>query len=207
MVSLFGLRLTLKYKAKRGRDLSSRRAAFAEVVRHLTTLASAEPHLQVRSAPRWRLLCDAVATGQTARQLDLAEDELDAFMCAYIGLYYWSHGTDRCRIVGDVDGGYIVTPVTRESGDRIDRLDLREVRLSRTGRVDLGPDPLTADAIASNAQCACGCGATVRRRYLPGHDARHKESLIRRALQGDTAAEVTLEQLGWGKFLEARRTN
>jgi hypothetical protein len=170
--------------------------------------------MQVRSAPRWRLLCDAVATGQSGRQLDVAEDELDAFMCAYIGFYYWKHGTSRCRIVGDSDSGYIVTPVTQEFGDRIDRLVLREVSAAasptpgdrgrpapRTSRGKLG-----SGAIAGGTQCACGCGATVRRRYLPGHDARHKEALIRRSLQGDTTAEVTLERLGWAKFLEARRS-
>jgi len=43
MVSLFGLRYTLKYKAKRGRDLRSRSEAFADLVRHLTTLDSGEP--------------------------------------------------------------------------------------------------------------------------------------------------------------------
>ena len=218
MVSLFGLRFTLKYKAKRGRDLSSRRTAFAELVRHLTTLDSTEPRMEVRSAPRWRLLCDVVATGQSARELDVAEDELDAFMCAYIGFYYWRHGTDRCRIVGDLDSGYIVTPVTQELGDRIDRLVLRDVPVAasltagdrgrsapRTSWGKLGPSVIAAASVAGDAQCACGCGAAVRRRYLPGHDARHKEALIRRALQGDTTAEVTLARLGWTRFLEARR--
>lgn len=219
MVSLFGLRFTLKYKAKRGRDLPSRRTAFAELVRHLTTLDSTEPCLEVRSAPRWRLLCDVVATGQSAGQLDIAEDELDAFMCAYIGFYYWRHGTDRCRIVGDLDSGYIVTPVTQELGDRIDRLVLRDVPIAasptagdrarpepRTSRGKLGPSVFAAASIAGEALCACGCGAAVRRRYLPGHDARHKETLIRRSLQGDTTAKVTLARLGWAKFLEARRS-
>jgi hypothetical protein len=219
MVSLFGLRFTLKYKAKRGRDIPTRRSAFAELVRRLTTLASTEPCLEVQSAPRWRLLCDVVATGQSARQLDVAEDELDAFMCAYIGFYYWRHGTDRCRIVGDLNGGYIVTPVTQELGDRIDRLVLREVPVAaRPTAGDRGrPAPQTSQgklkvrvfataSVGGDAQCACGCGAAVRRRYLPGHDARHKEALIRRALQGDTTADVTLARLGWTKFLEARRS-
>ena len=219
MVSLFGLRFTLKYKAKRGRDLPSRRVAFAELVRHLTTLDSTEPRLEVRSAPRWRLLCDVVATGQSARQLDDAEDELDAIMCAYIGFYYWRHGTDRCRIVGDLDSGYIVTPVTQEFGDRIDRLVLREVPVAarpmagdrgrcapRTSQGELKPSVFATASVAGAAQCACGCGSAVRRRYLPGHDARHKEALLRRSLQGDTTAEVTLARLGWTKFLEARRS-
>jgi hypothetical protein len=27
--------------------------------------------------------------------------------------------------------------------------------------------------------CECGCGAAVRRRYLPGHDARHRSAMRR----------------------------
>src|SRR5262249_17464780 len=36
-------------------------------------------------------------------------------------LYYWTHGTSRCRIVGDVDSGYILTPVTPEQAACLDR--------------------------------------------------------------------------------------
>lgn len=57
-------------------------------------------------------------------QLDLIEDELDAFMCAYIGFYYWTHGASRCRVVGDVDSGYIVTPVTPDIGAALDAVVL-----------------------------------------------------------------------------------
>jgi hypothetical protein len=218
IVSLFGLRFSLKYKAKRGRALSDRKAAFAELIKHLTTLDAGDPGLRVGTAPRWRLLCECVETAESDRQLDVLEDELDSFVCAYIGLYYWTHGTSRCRIVGDLVSGYIVTPVTHESGDRFDRLVLREVPsvARRTAAADERLSPgtrpawLTADSVtaagrASGTLCACGCGAAVRRRYLPGHDARHKEALIRRSLQGDTAAEMVLQSLGWTKFLEARR--
>lgn len=36
-------------------------------------------------------------------------------------LYYWTHGTARCRIAGDVESGYILTPVTPEQAARLDR--------------------------------------------------------------------------------------
>ena len=49
----------------------------------------------------------------------------------------------------------------------------------------------------SSGLCACGCGASVRRRYLPGHDAKHKAVLRRAALGGDLVAESQLVALGW----------
>lgn len=45
---------------------------------------------------------------------------------------------------------------------------------------------------AADVLCGCGCGAAVTRRYLPGHDARHKSALL---LAWDTQAALTDEQL------------
>ena len=45
-----------------------------------------------------------------------------SFVCAYTALYYWTHGTTRCRVAGDLDHGYIVTPVTPELGACLDRV-------------------------------------------------------------------------------------
>jgi hypothetical protein len=50
-------------------------------------------------------------------------------------------------------------------------------------------------------KCGCGCGADVKRRFLPGHDAKLKSSLLRRARTNDKAAVKKLEELGWGRFL------
>ena len=50
----------------------------------------------------------------------MIEDELDAYLCSYIGLYYWTHGTSRCRVVGDVESGYVVLPVTVEKATQLD---------------------------------------------------------------------------------------
>lgn len=53
--------------------------------------------------------------------------------------------------------------------------------------------------------CGCGCGAEVARRYLPGHDARHKASIVRRANEGTTRqacdrAISELIELGWTQY-------
>lgn len=120
-VALFGLATTLKYKAKPRRTLESRAAALNELVRHLVSLRGADPALDVAAAPRWG---DLVACGEAPRssaELARAEDELDAFVCAYTGLYYWYHGLDRCRIAGDANNGYILTPVTAQQAVCLDR--------------------------------------------------------------------------------------
>jgi predicted RNase H-like nuclease len=38
------------------------------------------------------------------------EDLLDAVFCAYIAFYYW-YEPETCMVIGDLDDGYIVTPV------------------------------------------------------------------------------------------------
>jgi hypothetical protein len=148
-------------------------------------------------------------------QLDLIEDELDAYMCAYIGFYYWTHGASRCRVVGDVDSGYIVTPVTPTLGLALDAAGLetaaRRVRKTAVAprqsatAVRLAPARVPQIAPTPTGQCGCGCGEHVRSRYRPGHDARHKEDLIRAALSGQVEAETRLVELGWSKFLEIRQ--
>ena len=120
MVSLFGLSYTLKYKAKRGRSVDDRREAFAALTAHLEKLTISDPPLSVATAPRWNELRDSLVVATSNGQLDVIEDELDAYMCAYIGFYYWTHGASRCRVVGDVDTGYIVTPVTPAIGAALD---------------------------------------------------------------------------------------
>ena len=111
LVSLFGLARTLKYKYKPGRPLDERRGAFARLLEHLETLETFVPRLDVRTSPRWAALRAAVTERPTAAGLRRIEDELDAYVCAYVGLYHLAwHGT-RSLTVGDAVAGYIVTPV------------------------------------------------------------------------------------------------
>jgi hypothetical protein len=76
----------------------------------------------VRTNSRWSELRGEVLEPKTGAALARAEDEIDAYVCAYTALYYWAHGTSRCRIAGDADDGYIVTPVTPELAACFDRL-------------------------------------------------------------------------------------
>ena len=54
--------------------------------------------------------------------------------------------------------------------------------------------------------CECGCSEmTSGTRFRQGHDAKLKSALIRAALAGEDGAELRLFELGWSKFLEAKR--
>lgn len=61
---------------------------------------------------------------------------------------------------------------------------------------------------ATVTRCGCGCGAEVARRYLPGHDAKHKAALVAAANDATTrqAADRAIDQLielGWTRYAEA----
>jgi len=103
----------LPYKAKPGRSLAVRRAAMAELVQGLLDFKRADPPLDVAVSPAWpRLAAAATARGTRLAALKRVEDELDAYVCAYIGRYHLAWAGRRSLTVGDGRDGYIVTPVT-----------------------------------------------------------------------------------------------
>lgn len=55
--------------------------------------------------------------------------------------------------------------------------------------------------------CGCGCGAKVRegRRYVQGHDAKHKSLLLTAAAAGDKDALKLLVSLGWADAEQVAR--
>jgi hypothetical protein len=83
--------------------------------------------------------------------------------------------------VGDPREGVIVLPV-RALQDRY----------RRCAAPGAGPEPDAAGL------CECGCGAPVRRRFLPGHDAILKSRLLAATRAGDDA-RTQLERLGWNR--------
>ena len=113
MVVLFNLDRILPYKSRKGRDLASRRPAFNQLTTALESLVTADPPMRMGSGNRWSELLDAVAGACTQAALDRAEDELDAYMCAYVGLLHWWTGVgERCAVMGDANHGFIVTPMS-----------------------------------------------------------------------------------------------
>jgi predicted RNase H-like nuclease len=122
LVALFDLPLSLKYKGKGGRTREQRQQEFAKLNSLMESLSTHPlPAIDVQRSPRWADLKREIDDAPSGAALDRSEDELDAYVCAYIALYYWTHGHDRCRVVGDIATGYIVTPVSNEQGDCLDQ--------------------------------------------------------------------------------------
>ena len=106
-VALFGLPKTLKYKAREGRTYETRWRAFRELESLLGSLSRFSPAMAGADEafePDVRCL--------RGRRLKEYDDLLDGILCAYIAAYYWTWGTRKCAIVGSLEGGYIVTPMT-----------------------------------------------------------------------------------------------
>ena len=49
--------------------------------------------------------------GLKGKSLKEYEDFLDSIVCAYVGYYSWFWGKKKCAVLGDMQGGYILTPV------------------------------------------------------------------------------------------------
>jgi len=96
-VSMFGLDRIVKYK----RGTREQRARGLRRLRNLATsrLSALNPSLSARlpAVPR---------TGS----LKPTEDKIDAVLCAYIAAHWWRWSTQRNRLYGDQDNGYIVVP-------------------------------------------------------------------------------------------------
>jgi predicted RNase H-like nuclease len=122
LVALFRLDRSLKYKRTGGRKREERRPEFATLTRLMESLSTfPPPAIDVGRSTHWADLKRKIDDAPSGAALDRAEDELDAYVCAYIALYYWTHGLEGCRVVGDTATGYIVTPVSKEQADCLDR--------------------------------------------------------------------------------------
>ena len=102
----------LAYKAKHRRPLAVCHQGMAELVRGLESFKRFDPPLDVMTSPRWHALveqCEACPAGVALKRL---EDELDGYVCAYIGCYHLAWHGRRSLTIGDGTHGYIVVPVT-----------------------------------------------------------------------------------------------
>jgi predicted RNase H-like nuclease len=102
----------LAYKAKPRRALEVRHAAMAELVEGLERFKRADPPLDVTTSTRWPALVAACQAGASGIALKCLEDELDAYVCAYVGWYHLTWTGRRSLTIGDGTHGYIVVPVT-----------------------------------------------------------------------------------------------
>lgn len=110
-VVLFGLDRILPYKARRGRGLEDRRAATQALQRHLERLVDHPHGIDVARGPRWARLVELVDTAPTRAALGRVEDELDAHVCAQVGVLLRAD-LDLVDVVGDPAAGAILVPAS-----------------------------------------------------------------------------------------------
>ncbi len=108
-VALFGLERTLKYKAKSKRTWETRQAEYRRYAAFLLALRDADPPLFLPADTSFQ--ADREITSLKPAALKRHEDTLDALTCAYIALYYHRWRDERCAILGNLETGFIVTPV------------------------------------------------------------------------------------------------
>jgi predicted RNase H-like nuclease/ppGpp synthetase/RelA/SpoT-type nucleotidyltranferase len=113
-VALFRLGRTLKYKNKPGRDVTTLRSELLALIGLIEGLAVAEPRLVV-DAPGsgWPALRATVENATRKSELRSVEDQVDAVVCAYVGLLAVRE-PKAMTVYGDFGGGYIVTPTLPE---------------------------------------------------------------------------------------------
>lgn len=112
LVVFLGRAERLPYKARQGRALAVRHGAMGELIGALVEWKRADPPLDVTTSEAWPRLAAAWAARPSGAALKRLEDELDAYVCAYIGRYHLAWAGRRSLTVGDGARGYIVTPVT-----------------------------------------------------------------------------------------------
>ncbi|WP_028472459.1 DUF429 domain-containing protein [Nocardioides alkalitolerans] len=116
-VALFRLGRTLKYKQKRDRTFAQMRSEMLRLTEELEKLARARTPLLLARRPVWENLVATVEQAQRKSELRLAEDQLDAIVCAYVAMLVELE-PERLTTYADPEtgwrGGAIVTPTLPE---------------------------------------------------------------------------------------------
>ncbi len=106
-------------------------------------------------------------------------DQLDAALAALTGIRCLQH---RSCMVGVRGESVLALPVPTLPTRRYERDPAGEADVSSLPVTVARPDgevpPRLAPGVTGRL-CECGCGAAVRRRYLPGHDAKHRSAMRR----------------------------
>jgi predicted RNase H-like nuclease len=131
-IALFGLPRTLKYKHKPGRTFAELRAALLELMTLLEERAATEPSLHLDGDDAWSSLRAGVEDARRKSELRVAEDQVDAVLCAYIALFADRH-PERTTTYGDLETGYIVTP-TLGAPTAVERYAAMKPALDDAGR-------------------------------------------------------------------------
>lgn len=110
-IGLFRRKRIIKYK-KGSRD--QKRKGLKTLQRTIAGLLPRQTPPLLSSRSLVELLSENPRDLRGARLKGL-EDRLDALLCAYMTAYYWVWGEQRCEVLGDLKGGYIIGPRARLS--------------------------------------------------------------------------------------------
>ncbi|MCW1305038.1 MAG: DUF429 domain-containing protein [Candidatus Parvarchaeota archaeon] len=105
MVVIFNLKKIIQYKAKPKRDYKFRYREFRKYQNCLKSLEKANPRMFLPSE-----VLEKNVEKLKGNALKEYEDLLDAIFCAYIAYYVWYY-PEKCEVLGNMQNGYILTPV------------------------------------------------------------------------------------------------
>jgi predicted RNase H-like nuclease len=106
IVVLFNLSKIIQYKPRGNRNYKFRWNEFKRLQEYIISLEDYKPSLKIQDKYIKRDI-----TKLKGNSLKEFEDFLDSIICAYVAHYYWYWGLERCAILGDLENGYIVTPI------------------------------------------------------------------------------------------------
>ena len=151
-VALFRLGRTLKYKNKPGRSLDMMRSELLRLTELLESLRHADPALRLDGNDDWRALVGQVETAERKAELRVAEDQVDAVVCAYVALHAHRR-PGSTTTYGDDDTGAIVTPTLPAGHEPASRRTdtTRRGKVASTRRDDL-VRAAVADFAATHAE-------------------------------------------------------
>lgn len=164
----------------RGGDVTGRAAEVFPAASAFLLAGELRPSGETKVRFRRRVLHDV---GIDDRQLPNI-DRVDAALAAVTGLHALK---GRSSWLGDPDEGVVLLPTPLPAAP----LTSADSGAGRQTRRQADQVPVLQQA------CECGCGALVRRRFLPGHDAKLKSALRKEASQGDHQATERLRALRW----------
>lgn len=130
-VSLFQLKLSLKYKARRSRSYETRWHELGRLRDALVALAQAAPPLRLPDD-----LASLELEGVRGKALKAIEDTLDAVVCAYSAYYAWLHGPRGYALYGpQLHDGCLPAPAAKDMGHILVPMTLGMWERIKTGRI------------------------------------------------------------------------
>jgi predicted RNase H-like nuclease/predicted house-cleaning noncanonical NTP pyrophosphatase (MazG superfamily) len=118
-VALFGLDKAFSYKHKPGRSLAHLRSELLRLMDALEGLANADVPLILAADTGWDRIRGQVESATQKSHLRAVEDVVDSVVCAYVARYSVER-PEAVRVLGSVENGYILTPVTPALAAEID---------------------------------------------------------------------------------------